>query len=118
MRKDLETRYSGRAQAVSVSTAEGGQEPIWAHSGNELFYKSLDNNLIAVEVLEGPIFIAGERRVLFSTAGYRVGPVHAQYDISPDDQRFIMVRLGPTSEGARLIVVENFFEELLERVGN
>ncbi|GMR14257.1 MAG: hypothetical protein BMS9Abin29_2501 [Gemmatimonadota bacterium] len=101
-----------------VSNTEGGQEPVWAHSGNELFYKGLDRNLVAVEVLEGSTFVLGEQRTLFSTAGYRAGFSHAQYDISPDDQWFVMVSLGLSAEGAPLIVVENFFEELLERVGN
>jgi hypothetical protein len=42
--------------------------------------------------------------------------------VTPDDQRFVMVRYaGSGSEEApagALIVVENFFEELKEKVGN
>ncbi len=42
------------------------------------------------------------------------------YDVTSDDQRFVMVR--PESSGddesARLILVQNFFEELEQRVGN
>ncbi len=41
------------------------------------------------------------------------------YDVTPNDQRFVMIRLQ--AEGGRddtqLIVVENFFEELKERTG-
>lgn len=40
-----------------------------------------------------------------------------QYDVTADDQRFVMVRNLPRAEG-EVIVVENFFEELKSRVGN
>ncbi len=37
------------------------------------------------------------------------------YDVSPDDQRFVMVQpVGETADTGELIVVENFFEELRE----
>jgi len=100
-----------------VSTG-GGQEPVWAHSGRELFYRSVEGDLVSVDVLAGPTFVAGERRTLFSANEFRADVTHAQYDVSPDDQRFIMVRLGSSNQGGQLIVVENFFEEIVERVGN
>ncbi len=40
-----------------VST-DGGEEPVWAHSGRELFYKG-GGNLMSVEVLPGPTFVTG-----------------------------------------------------------
>ena len=99
-----------------VSTG-GGQEPVWAHSGRELFYKG-SGNLMVVEVLPGPTFVTGERRVLFSTRGFRSTPFHQQYDVTPDDQRFVMIRNLGGQEASELIVVENFFEELKAKVGN
>ncbi len=98
-----------------VSTG-GGQEPVWAHSGRELFYKG-SGNLMVVEVLPGPTFVTGERRVLFSTRGFRSTPFHQQYDVTPDDQRFVMIRNLGGQEASELIVVENFFEELKAKVG-
>ena len=41
-----------------------------------------------------------------------------QYDVSPDGQRFLMLRVPDPAEGAELILVQNFFEELKERVPN
>jgi len=99
-----------------VST-DGGSEPVWAHSGRELFYRG-GQNLISVEVLPGATFVTGERRVLFSTQGFRVSPNHQRYDVTPDDQRFVMIRNLGGLEGGELIVVENFFEELKAKVGN
>jgi len=99
-----------------VSTG-GGQEPVWAHSGRELFYKG-GPNLMSVEVLPGPTFVTGERRVLFSTQGFRSANRHQFYDVTPDDQRFVMIRNLGGQEASELIVVENFFEELKAKVGN
>ncbi len=100
----------------TVST-DGGTEPVWAHSGRELFYRG-SGNLMVVEVLSGPTFVTGEQRVLFSVQGYRSAPVHQGYDVTPDDQRFVMIRNPAGEDAGELIVVENFFEELKAKVGN
>jgi serine/threonine-protein kinase len=98
-----------------VSTNQG-TEPVWAHSGRELFYKG-SGDLMVVEVLPGATFVTGERRVLFSTQGYRSAFTHQFYDVTADDQRFVMIRNPGAEEVGELIVVENLFEELKERVG-
>ena len=95
----------------------GGSEPVWAHSGTELFYRNGANDLVAVEVMERRTFAAGQQRVLFSIAGFLGSPWHVLYDISPDDQRFVMFRLVQAEQG-ELIWVDNWFEELKEKVGN
>ena len=99
-----------------VST-DGGQEPVWAHSGRELFYNS-GGNLMVAEIIPGATFEIGERRVLFSVQGYRSIHQHQYYDVTPDDQRFVMIRNIGLEEVSELIVVENFFEELKAKVGN
>jgi hypothetical protein len=99
-----------------VST-DGGQEPIWAHSGRELFYLGR-GNLMSVEVLPGSTFVTGERKVLFSSRGYDASRWHQNYDVAPDDQRFVMIRSLEGADAGELIVVENFFEELKAKVGN
>ncbi len=54
----------------------------------------------------------------FSLEGYRSTTLHQQYDVTPDDQRFVMIRNLGAEEASELIVVENFFEELKAKVGN
>ena len=71
-----------------------------------------------VEVLRGATFVTGEQQVLFSTRGYRRDAFHRKYDVTPDDQRFVMIRNLGRQEVSELIVVENFFEELKAKVGN
>ncbi len=86
-------------------------------TGRELFYRG-GQKLMVVEVLPGPTFVTGERRALFSTQGFRSASGHQQYDVTPDDQRFVMIRNPVADEASELIVVENFFEELKAKVGN
>jgi Tol biopolymer transport system component len=99
-------------------SGNGGTEPLWAHSGRELFYKNGNNELISAEVVPGTTFAVGEQRVLFSTNGYRGSLVQPLYDVTADDERFVMIRLSGSSDAGDLIVVENFFEELKAKVGN
>jgi serine/threonine-protein kinase len=98
-----------------IST-DGGREPVWAHSGRELFYKE-GADLMVVDVLPGATFVTGERRVLFPVQGHRWSVVHQFYDVTPDDQRFVMIRDRGAEQLGELIVVENFFEELKAKVG-
>lgn len=68
----------------------------------------------SVEVLPGPTFATGAQRTLFPITAYRGdGSRTRYYDVTSDDQRFIMVRLRGAEEGAgELIVVQSWFEEL------
>jgi hypothetical protein len=58
----------------------------------------------------------GERRALFPLTEYREAP--NAYDLSLDDSKFLMVRTRGGGEDPELIVVENWFEELKNKVGN
>ena len=40
------------------------------------------------------------------------------YDVSSDDERFVVIRLGGLGSDDRLILVQNFFEELEQHVRN
>ena len=96
--------------------------PVWAHSGRELFYVNADNEMIAAQIQRGSTFVVGERTVLFTIRPevlFRQNEQYALYDVAPDDQRFIMLRAVNVQENKpELILVENFLEELRERVGN
>ena len=93
---------------------DGGTEPRWAHSGRELFYKS-GTHFMAVSVSLGPTLIVGSPRELFSVAGYRTARNRQEYDIAPDDRRFVMIR--NQAGGANAVVyVENWFSELKAKV--
>ncbi len=45
-------------------------------------------------------------------------PGQASYDVSPDDQRFVMFSDGIVNSSAEIVWIENWFEELKRRVPN
>ena len=93
---------------------DGGSEPRWAHSGRELFYKS-GGQLMVVPVAPGASFVPGVPRALFSVAGYASARNRQQYDVAPDDRRFLMIREFEHS-GGEVVYVENWFTELKTKV--
>ena len=93
-----------------VST-EGGTEPVWSSQREELFYRA-DNKLMVVAYETGPSFIASKPVVLFE-GNYAPNFYAANYDVSPDGQRFVMIEaLEQSTRPRQLNVVLNWFEEL------
>jgi Tol biopolymer transport system component len=97
----------GSSGAVWQVSTEGGTEPVWAHSGRELFYKS-GGQLMAAEVRTDPSFIVRARRPLFRVTQYFNNVWHARYEVLPDDQGFIMIQTTLGVEGIETIVVRNW----------
>jgi len=97
-----------------VVSRGGGAEPRWSHSGRELFFKS-PTALMSVDIAPGAAFVAGTPRPLFPIAGYRSARNRQQYDVAPDDQHFLMIREPADSRGDRVVLVENWFSELLAK---
>ena len=97
-----------------VST-DGAAEPRWSHTGRELFYKS-GGYLVAVDVPPGPTFSPGLPRRLFPLAGFRDAWNRQQYDVSPDDSRFLMIRELGGGESREVMYVENWLTELKAKV--
>ena len=93
-----------------ISTG-GGDEAQWAHSGEELFYRSGDK-MMAVEIKTNPTFIAGTPKLLFEGSYVRYGP-RANYDVTLNGQRFLMIKKSDQeSTVSQLEVIQNWFEEL------
>ena len=97
-------------QKVVVSR-DGGLEPRWSGNGRELFFES-KGQMMVVAVPPGPTFTPSLPRALFSVQGYRTARNRAQYDVTPDGQRFVMIR---ESSATTLVYVENWFAELLAK---
>jgi len=78
-----------------------------------LFYRDGLGNLVAVEVKTTPTFSINRSTVLFPARVFYSFPLFVpQYAMSADDQRFLMIRAQAASDPDKLIVVENWFEEL------
>ena len=97
---------------------DGGTQPAWVGNG-ELFYRSLDGNTMMVApVSTEPTLDIGVPEVVFQ-GRYAFGPAgpRANYDVTADGQRFLMISAGETdSDRMQINVVLNWFEELKERV--
>ena len=98
-----------------VSTA-GGRQPLWARSGRELFYVGADGALLRVPVeASGATWNAGMPMKLLERRYYNGSNTGRTYDVSPDGQRFLMIKAPGTDAGAAtpaLIVVQHWDEEL------
>ena len=99
-----------------IST-EGGAFPLWAPSGDELFYRAPTGGLIAAAVRLTPDFEVGEVTEAFPLGGPMPMSFGGRgYDISPTDGRILMTQPVEQTEGNGIMVVLNWFEELIERV--
>lgn len=99
-----QTAESGRVEVVVQAfpdargktriTTSGGAQPRWSHDGKELFYVGLEGRLHAVpfRVSADGEPSPGDPVPLFVTrlGGALQGLFRAQYDVSPDGQRFLM----------------------------
>ena len=105
-----------RSARWQVSTG-GGAEPLWSRDGTELFYRNSKGEMVAAAITTSPTLALGGQTVLFSTNAYRSEFNHRAYDLAIDDDRFLMIRARGGDESSQLILVQNFFEELKEKVG-
>ncbi|MEE8350438.1 MAG: hypothetical protein V3R94_12760, partial [Acidobacteriota bacterium] len=97
-----------------IST-DGGEEAIWARSGQEIFYRNGDK-MMAVDITTEPVFTQGKPKLLFEGDYPAFGP-RAEYDVTPDGQRFLMIKESTQDSTVNQIhVVLNWFEELKQRV--
>jgi serine/threonine-protein kinase len=93
-----------------IST-DGGTEPVWSPDGQELFYRNGDK-LMVVAVELGSTVRAGAPRVLFEAEYATVLWQDANYDVSPDGNRFLMIGETRTERPSQLNLVLNWTEEL------
>ena len=108
--------YPGPGGKWQIST-EGGTEPVWNPNGRELFYRSGDK-IMGVDIATQPGFAAGKPRMLFE-GPYLPSPLtNPNYDVSPDGQRFMMLKPVEQAQAAltQINIVQNWFEELKQKV--
>ena len=112
-RRDVYVLPLAGAGGLRQASTEGGQEPVWARDGRELFYRGPDG-VVAVRVQTSPTFAIEGQEVLFGD--HFVGNnSHANYDVHPDGQRFLMV--APAEQSGQVVVVLNWMNEIRTRLG-
>jgi serine/threonine protein kinase len=91
-----------------ISTS-GGVQPTWRHDGKELFFLSLDQKLMSVDVnTTSGTLQAGIPKALFHTPLVLASYWRNIYVPSPDGQRFLMITPGSTTKQEPITVVVNW----------
>ena len=95
----------------------GGTQPLWAPSGDELFYVSPAGAIMRVGVGRGTSWAATAPTLLIKEGFFTIpdGSNGRTYDVAPDGQRFLMLKQPSTEHAtalASVIVVQNWTEEL------
>jgi Tol biopolymer transport system component/tRNA A-37 threonylcarbamoyl transferase component Bud32 len=98
----------------------GAVAPLWARNGRELYFVSANGDMMVVAVTPGTQPRLSDPRVLFHFADdlyMTLTQFYTPFDVGPDG-RFIMARrvVSPTGIEAPLIVVDNWFEELRQKL--
>jgi serine/threonine protein kinase len=97
---------------------DGGSEARWRGDGMELFYMTLDEKLMSVQVkTDGRTFEAATPKPLFQTrtVGPFGGGVRFHYDVTADGQRFLVSTFKGEYQPPTVTVVLNWFENLKRR---
>jgi dipeptidyl aminopeptidase/acylaminoacyl peptidase len=100
---------SGRWQI----SKDQGDNPIWSKDGKQLFYQRLQQIWVADIQTKG-VFSPGKPLLLFEQRGLGIGNPIRSWDMWPDGQGFLMVKMDeakpqPVKE---IVLVQNWFEEL------
>ena len=111
--------YPGPGPKIQVSNS-GGTDPMWRRDGRELYYR-YGNQMMAVVVGTGRTFTVSKPQVLWegqylagvgSSCGM-AGPTSANYDVSADGERFLMIEDKSQNVECKLLrVVSNWSTEL------
>jgi hypothetical protein len=103
-----------------VSTG-GGRQPRWSGNGGELFFFGPAGALMSVPVEAttgaSSTFRTGSPVILLE-GRYYIGTSGRAYDVSPDGERFLMIRQGGSdgAAGAPTIVVVQTWDQELKRL--
>jgi hypothetical protein len=110
-----------KAGRVQVSQG-GGNEPRWAHSGKELFFRNATGALVAATVVPAATFTLGTQTVLFKGSQFftdgDLGYNAPSYNVAPGDQRFVFMRpVAPTAAAGpaavdKLVQITNWAAEV------
>lgn len=104
--------FPGPGDPIKISP-NSGEEPVWARDGRELFYRE-GNKLMVVALGAGSTLDPSRPEPLFEGRFVKIeiGGGNANYDVSPDGRRFIMVRQKNPVTPTVIHVVFNWPEAL------
>jgi len=91
----------------------GGREPIWSPSGDQLYYRSQNGHrAFSVDVISGDPLRFGSEELLFEGSFEPGVTWGSKWDIHPDGDRFLMLQGAYPDPPKGIRVVTNWFDEL------
>jgi serine/threonine-protein kinase len=105
-----------RGRTVISASAAGA--PRWGPDMSELYYRTLSGEFVSAQIRVDPSFAVLSRKTLFAFRSFVSDAGVAQYDVHPDGDRFLMVRLGDTSGRSPVVVVRGFGGEIDRAAGD
>jgi len=104
----------------------GGDRPRWSRDGRTIVYRRVrregeaaaPDRMMAVTVATEPSFTAGTPRVVAEGSFSPGGTSTANYDVSADGRRLLLISGAPEATRVPLVIVENWAEELRQKVGH
>ncbi len=93
----------------------GGREPVWAPDGHALYYRTGDR-MLEVGIDTEPALRAGAPHLIFEGAYEGVVWGEPDYDVSPDGQRFLMIKSTGPPPRAEMEVIVNWFDDVARAV--
>ncbi len=112
--QEVYVRSLERSGETVVVSQTGGTEPVWGPGGRELFYRGTiegQTAIIAATLDTSAGLVVTRRQPLFPASEYVGSAVHANFDVSPDGERFVLIQRSP---GTRIMVIQNL-PALVER---
>jgi serine/threonine-protein kinase len=91
----------------------GGREPIWSPSGDQLYYRSQNGHrAFSVDVISGDPLRFGSEELLFEGSFEPGVTWGSKWDIHPDGDRFLMLQGAYPDPPKGIRVIVNWFDEL------
>jgi serine/threonine-protein kinase len=103
--------FPGPGPRLQVST-NGGIEPVWSRDGRRLFYRG-GQKIVAAQMITAPNLAVKSRTPLFDDVFLQATERHANYDVSPDGTRLLLLK---SVAEEKLIVARNWDDELRARL--
>jgi Tol biopolymer transport system component len=113
--------FPGPGPKIQISNG-GGIDPVWRRTGGELYYRG-QNAMMRVSYTSSSEFRPSAPKLLWEgnfSAGNGAscgmpGVSSSNYDVTPDGQRFLMIKEQSGSiDGTNVVVVLNWAEQLKE----
>ena len=100
-----------------VVSTDGGAKPRWSRDGTQILYVHDNRRMMTVRVVAGASFATERPRVLVETRPVPGGYVTPNYDLTLDGRRLLLITPAQDQPKIPLVVVQNWFAELEDKVG-